>query len=158
MYKNVNIFMNRGCKGFTEVRDGQCRLASGWNPNPVTLHEEKEHVPRFNINCFDRTIFVKAEQPISLDSQSVNSTREWAECSKHVAKSHASKTKSGCHKKSDIGIRGKDTYTHKRKHSTLGKQGEEEQMQQHEEETQSIDLQTPYVVFFLLFIKRRKTG
>lgn len=82
---------NRGCMGFTEGRDGQCRLASGWNPNPVTLHEGKEHVPRFNCNCFDRTIYAKAEQSISPDSQSVNSTTERAECRKHVAKSHTVK-------------------------------------------------------------------
>lgn len=80
-----------GCMGLPEVRNGQCRLAAGWNPNPGTLHEEKEHVPRFSLNCFDRTLHVKAEQSISLDSQSVNSTTEWAECRKHVAKSHTVK-------------------------------------------------------------------
>lgn len=31
---------------------------------------------------------MKAEQSISLDFESVNSTTEWAECRKHVAKSH----------------------------------------------------------------------
>lgn len=54
--------------GLTEVKDGQCRLASGRNINPVTVHEKKEHIPRFPFNCFDRTIYVKAEQSISLDS------------------------------------------------------------------------------------------
>lgn len=82
---------NRGCMGFTEGRGGQHTLTSGWNPNPATPQEEKEHVPRFDFNCFDRIMYVKAEQSISLDSQSVNSTTERAECRKHVAKSHTVK-------------------------------------------------------------------
>lgn len=143
-----------------QIKDSQCRPTLERNKTRSPTWGKGIH-PEVQLDSLLQNVYVWGEPSLSLslsvDFESVNYNRTsrmqetcWWEL--------YSKTKSGCHKKSDIGIRGKDTDTHKWKYSTMGRRGEEEQMQQHKEKTQRKDLQSPYVAFFLLAIKSRKTG